>query len=193
MTQEIRQSIVRPPTPRELLRQRPLRQQVEEKLPEPISVRRPLRAWMALVLLAPLLGLLGGAALGPAPVARPSGELGPRPAEDQFGIPMLYPTKAGGEEWYLPPDPNQDPRIGGESPKIRKFSKNSDGSWKIADQIQVRHSVLTSRGYNVQDIATLSQRQLTKKGYMMYPQDWKNVEGYAFYRIQRWSSATRNG
>jgi hypothetical protein len=28
---------------------------------------------------------------------------------------------------------------------------------------------------------------------MMYPQDWKNVEGYAFYRINRWSDSTRNG
>jgi hypothetical protein len=166
---------------------------VEAKMPKPITVRRPRGVWVFIALLAPLPWLLGGAALCQAPVARPSGALGPRPAEDKFGIPMLYPTKSGGEQWYLPPNPNEDPRIGGEGPKVQKFSKNGDGSWKIADQIQVRHSVLTSRGYKVQDIATLSQRQLTKKGYMMYPQDWKNVEGYAFYRINRWSDATRNG
>jgi hypothetical protein len=112
---------------------------------------------------------------------------------DPLGIPMLYPSKAKGEAWNMPADPNHDPRVGGEGPRVPKLLKNDDGSWKIAGRTMVRHSILTSRGYNTGDIATLSQRQLTKKGYMMYPEDWKNVEGYAFYRINDWGSSTHNG
>jgi hypothetical protein len=115
------------------------------------------------------------------------------PGVDRLGIPMLYPSRAGGEEWSLPADPNNDSRIGGEGPRVSRFLRNEDGTWKIRDQTKVRHSVLTSRGYRLADIETLSQRRLTQKGYMMYPEDWKNVEGYAFYRINEWSSSSRNG
>ncbi|HXP48479.1 MAG TPA: hypothetical protein VN922_00920, partial [Bacteroidia bacterium] len=36
---------------------------------------------------------------------------------DKFGIKEIYPTKTGGEEWFMNmDDPGNDPRIGGEGP-----------------------------------------------------------------------------
>src|SRR5689334_17110831 len=46
------------------------------------------------------------------------------PGKDQFGVTELYPSKEGGENWYLVLDPNKDPRAGvGEGPKST-FTKN---------------------------------------------------------------------
>jgi hypothetical protein len=56
---------------------------------------------------------------------------------DSFGVEKLYPTAAGGNEWYVN---MEDPR---DDPNFRNlgnvhFSKNSDGSWKVsADQIRM--------------------------------------------------------
>ena len=56
---------------------------------------------------------------------------------DRFGIEKLYPTAAGGNEWYVNMD---DPR---DDPSFRnlgnvQFSKNNDGSWRVlADQIRM--------------------------------------------------------
>ena len=46
---------------------------------------------------------------------------------DKFGIKEIYPTKNGGEEWFMNMlDPNNDPR----TVNTPKMTLNADGSWK---------------------------------------------------------------
>jgi hypothetical protein len=90
---------------------------------------------------------------------------------DKFGISELYPTKSGGEEWFMNmQDPNHDSRTSPPS-----MSKNSDGSWKVTSG-QVRYGIYTSSGYHPDQITTLNQTQMEAKGYMQSPNDWKNFE-----------------
>ncbi len=115
---------------------------------------------------------------------------------DKFGIREIYPSKPGGEEWFMNmQDPNNDPRTF----KNPLMTHNADGSWKIffnndgnqqqiipiqssgnCCQDEVRYSVLTSAGYNSSKI-TINEQKLEKSGYMQSHNDWKNVEmtGYA--------------
>jgi hypothetical protein len=95
---------------------------------------------------------------------------------DKFGIRELYPTKPGGEEWFMNmQNPKSDPRN-----NLPVITKNADGSFKV-QQDQVRWGVFTSSLFHPNQIATSNQRQLATKGYMQSPNDWKNVEmtGYA--------------
>jgi hypothetical protein len=56
---------------------------------------------------------------------------------DHFGVKEVYPTKQGGNEWYVNMDnPRDDPSF--KNLDNVKFSKNSDGSWRVsADQIRM--------------------------------------------------------
>jgi hypothetical protein len=114
--------------------------------------------------------------------------------QDKFGIAMLYSTKINGEEWYMNmSNPTSDPRfdlndqykhVGKSSSSTAKFNftKNSDGSWKVASP-NVRIEAFTLAGYNESKITTYNQTELAAKGYMQSPNDWKNVEmtGYVKY------------
>jgi hypothetical protein len=89
---------------------------------------------------------------------------------DKFGIKKIYPTKSGGEQWFMDmQDPNNDPRT-----KQIPMSKNADGSWKVT-QDQVRYGVYTSSGYHP-DLVVRDYSILATRGYMQSPNDWKNVE-----------------
>jgi hypothetical protein len=89
---------------------------------------------------------------------------------DKFGIKKIYPTKPGGEEWYMNmQDPTNDPRT-----KQIPMSKNSDGSWNV-DEDQIRYTVYTSSGYHP-DLVVKDYSILATRGYMQSPNDWKNVE-----------------
>jgi ABC-type cobalt transport system substrate-binding protein len=47
---------------------------------------------------------------------------------DKFGIKEIYPTKIGGEEWFMNMvDPGHDPRVGGEGPQTTFVQQNDDG------------------------------------------------------------------
>ena len=51
---------------------------------------------------------------------------------DKFRIKEIYPTKTGGEEWFMKmDDPGNDPRIGGEGPPTTFMLQNDEGSWKV--------------------------------------------------------------
>jgi hypothetical protein len=89
---------------------------------------------------------------------------------DKFGIKKIYPTKPGGEEWYMNmDDPQNDPRTSEPS-----MSRNSDGSWRVTSG-QVRYGVFTSSGYQPDNVVT-DHSVLASRGYMQSPNDWKNVE-----------------
>lgn len=97
---------------------------------------------------------------------------------DKFGIKKIYPTKEGGEEWYLSNSPANDCRF---DPKTTLIP-NPDGSYKV-ESTQVRMSVLTSTGYAQDKIATYNQKELADKGYMQLSNDWKNVEVSGYVKL----------
>lgn len=112
---------------------------------------------------------------------------------DKFGIKELYPTKPGGEEWFMNmDDPRNDPRTGGEGPPTIFVQQNDEGSWKVISN-EVRYGVLTSSGYHPDLISTLNQRVLAAKGYIMSPNDWKNVEMTGYFKVNSFTDSTQNG
>jgi hypothetical protein len=112
---------------------------------------------------------------------------------DKFGIKEIYPTKTGGEEWFMNmDDPGNDPRIGGEGPSTIFVLQNDDGSWKV-QSTEVRYGVLTSSGYHPDLITTLNQQALAAKGYMQSPNDWKNVEMTGYFKVNAFTNTTQNG
>jgi hypothetical protein len=95
------------------------------------------------------------------------------------GVVQIYPTKLGGDEWYINMDnPAADPRF---KPKVT-ITKNTDGSWK-AKSSQVRANVFTVIGYSQVAITTYNQMELAEKGYMQSPNDWKNVEVTGYIKV----------
>lgn len=100
---------------------------------------------------------------------------------DKFGIKKIYPLKSGGEEWYIDMNnPNGDSRFNPQN----SISKNSDGSWKMKSS-QVRMGVYTSSGYSSSKIPTLDHSKIASKGYMLAPNDWKNIEMTMYTKVNK--------
>jgi hypothetical protein len=110
---------------------------------------------------------------------------------DKFGIKEVDATKNDGEDWFMKMlDPNNDPR----TVNTPEMTLNEDGSWKVAFdntnnnkpqqlvipiqytgtscQDEVRYSILTSSGYDVNKII-IDQQELETRGYMQSPNDWR--------------------
>ncbi len=112
---------------------------------------------------------------------------------DKFGIKEIYRVKPGGEEWYINMnDLNHDPRTDPQTPSIRNNNIDGDNSWKIQNT-EVRYNVFTSSGFQPQLITTLNQTELSKKGYMQSPNDWKNIEMTGYFKINSFTSSEKNG
>lgn len=112
---------------------------------------------------------------------------------DKFGIKEIYYSKPGGEEWYINMnDPNHDPRTDPQTTLIKNNNIGEDNSWKIKNT-EVRYNVFTSSGFQPQLITTLNQTELSKKGYMQSPNDWKNVEITGYFKINSFTSSDKNG
>ncbi|NMO15452.1 carbohydrate-binding protein, partial [Pyxidicoccus fallax] len=109
----------------------------------------------------------------PEPTPTPS-----QPGMDKFGVTQLYPTVAGGEEWFLADNPTSDKRFDPQKP----ITRNADGSWKMKNS-QVRMSVFTSTGYSSSRIPTYDRDVMASRGYMQEPNDWKNVEMTGFVKL----------
>jgi hypothetical protein len=114
----------------------------------------------------------------PEPEPEPTPEPEPQPGTDAFGVTMIYPTKAGGETWFLGEDANDDPRFDPQD----AVTRNADGSWKMRET-QVRMHAMTSSGYDTDAIPTYDREELAAKGYMQAPNDWKNVEMTGFVKV----------
>jgi hypothetical protein len=100
-------------------------------------------------------------------------------ALDKFGIKEIYPTKSGGEEWFVN---MQDPARDLQFDPQATITKNPDGSYKMT-KTTVRIEVYPSTGYNQDKITTLNQKELAAKGYMQSPNDWKNVEMTGYVKL----------
>jgi hypothetical protein len=96
--------------------------------------------------------------------------------KDPFGIRKIYPTKAGGEEWFMDMSDGKDPRS-----RPPSLSKNNDGSFKVTST-QVRYGVFTSDGYEPDEVE-LDHGTLAQRGYMQSPKDWKNVELTGYVKV----------
>ena len=100
---------------------------------------------------------------------------------DKFGIKKIYPLKSGGEEWYMDMNnPNGDSRFNPQN----SITKNSDGSWKMKSS-KVRMGVYTSSGYSSSKIPTLDHSKIASKGYMLAPNDWKNIEMTMYTKVNK--------
>lgn len=106
---------------------------------------------------------------------------------DRFGVKMLYPSKPGGEEWFLGNDPNRDPRFDPQN----TVTRNSDGSWKMRSS-KVRMNVFTSSGYSSSRIRSYNRDTLTRQGYMQDERDWRNVEITGYVKVNRASDRSDN-
>jgi hypothetical protein len=100
-------------------------------------------------------------------------------AVDRFGVRMLYPTKQAGEEWFID---MQNPTSDGRFDPKASIAKNPDGSWKMPSD-KVRMNVFTSTGYDQSKIPSTNHAQLTSKGYMLSPNDWKDVEITGYVKV----------
>ena len=69
----------------------------------------------------------------PPPDPEPTPTPTPTPGKDKFGVTQLYPTKAGGETWFLADNAAGDKRFDPQD----TITRNADGSWKMKNS-QVR-------------------------------------------------------
>ena len=113
----------------------------------------------------------------PAPEPTPTPNPNPNPAgTDPFGIQKIYPSKTGGEEWFMDMTDGQDSRS-----RPPSMTKNPDGSFKVTSS-QVRYGVFTTDGYDPDEIV-LDHGILAQRGYMQSPKDWKNVELTGYVKV----------
>jgi hypothetical protein len=101
---------------------------------------------------------------------------------DKFRIKKIYPTKQGGEEWYLSSSSSSGPADDCRFDPKTTLIPNADGSYKVKST-HVRISVLTSTGYHQDNITTYNQKELARKGYMQSSNDWKNIEVSGYIRL----------
>src|ERR687898_1824192 len=97
--------------------------------------------------------------------------------EDEFGIEKIYPTKSGGEEWFMDMTDGRDSRSSPPS-----MTKNSDGSFEVTSS-QVRYGTFTSSGYDGDEIETLDHGEIAENGYMQSPNDWRDVEMTGYVKV----------
>jgi hypothetical protein len=109
----------------------------------------------------------------------PAGSPPPPPTVDGFGIKMIYPTKAGGQQWAMNmASANTDPRFNPQA----TITRNADGSWKIQDT-STRLLVFTSTGYDQTRILSYDPDVLDQQGYMQAANDWRNIEMTGYVRV----------
>ena len=107
---------------------------------------------------------------------------------DKFGVKEIYPTKTSGEEWFMNMlSPTSDPRF---EPQL-SLNANPDGSYKVTST-KVRLDVFTSSGYHPETISTYDQKQLSTKGYMQSPNDWKNVEMTGYIKLNKFGDSNEH-
>jgi hypothetical protein len=112
----------------------------------------------------------------------------PPVGKDPFGVREIYPTGRTNQEWFMNMnDPNHDIQTSPPS-----MTNNPDGSYKVKST-SVRMATYTSSGYHPSQITTLNQQQLAAKGYMQSSNDWKNVEITGYFKVNSYTTSSKNG
>ena len=99
---------------------------------------------------------------------------------DIFGIQMIKPTKTGGQVWYqYNVDFNDDPQVytySATNEYIIHDILDADGTrFTISSSDAFEVYISPTTGLNPSTTIT-DQQEMTRRGYMQSPQDWKNVE-----------------
>jgi hypothetical protein len=97
----------------------------------------------------------------------------------------LYPTKTGGDEWFM--DMNNSNVNTARFETRDSITKNSDGSWKVKDT-QIRMNTYTKSGYDAEYIDTYNQKTLAQRQCMQDENDWKNVEITGYVKLNSYDS-----
>lgn len=69
----------------------------------------------------------------------------------------------------------EDPTADGRFDPKAAITRNPDGSWKMPED-KVRMNVFTSTGYDQSKIPSTNHAELASKGYMLSPNDWKDIQ-----------------
>ncbi|WPB76240.1 discoidin domain-containing protein [Archangium violaceum] len=141
-----------------------------------------MNTWASITDIAAITGGTTTPTPDPTPPTTP-----PATGTDSFGVKMIYPTKTGGETWFLKDNALSDTRFDPQD----TITRNADGSWKMKST-QVRMHALTSTGYDAKKIPTYDRDVLAGRGYMQAANDWKNVEMTGFIKVNAVSDASDN-
>ncbi|HET7643154.1 MAG TPA: metallophosphoesterase, partial [Nitrososphaeraceae archaeon] len=108
------------------------------------------------------------------------------PVLDKFGVKQIYPTKPGGEEWYMNMDNiRTDPRFEFKG-NVQDIKKNFDGSWSPGSGDKARLVVYTSDSkgkFDENKMSTYNLKELASKGQWYKENDWKNVEIGGYFKL----------
>jgi hypothetical protein len=132
---------------------------------------------------------IGIIVITPTPTPIPGGGV------DKFGIKKIYADDVVGSSWFMNmDDPLSDPRCNNpeSSSYMPKMTKNSDGSWKIKNQLEIRWAVSQDEGYDQSKLCTDFQ-VCASQGYMQSPKDWKDIEMTGYYRVNACGTGSQNG
>jgi hypothetical protein len=121
------------------------------------------------------------------------------------GVVMLYPTKDGGDEWFMGPELKNDTRFDANA----NISKNQDGSRSVNSTAQTTLNIWTRDSgdfRNKSGMDTYNHSIIEARGYWYKPSDWKNVEMTGYFKLNNytedeyttysrsiWHNTTHNG
>lgn len=120
-------------------------------------------------------------------------------------VTMIYPTKKGGDEWFMGPNLPNDTRFDTNDNLI----KNEEGSWSVNSTGQTTLNIWT-RGSgdfrHIDGMDTYNHSIIEARGYWYKPSDWKNVEMTGYFKLNEyvedeystygrsiWHNRTHNG
>lgn len=127
-------------------------------------------------------------------------------------VQRIYPTKAGGDEWFMNPqnldkDNRFDPNA--NLTKNAPIGNNGDGIWSVDSALKTRLDVWTkgSEGFRQKDeMDTYNHSVIESRGFWYKPNDWKNVEMTGYFKLNEyvddeyssysrsiWHNSTENG
>jgi hypothetical protein len=98
------------------------------------------------------------------------------------GFPKIYPTKKGGDEWFMGPNLKNDTRFDTSA----NLSRNQDGSWSVNSTGQTTLNIWTRGSDDFRDrsgMDTYNHSVIEARGYWYKASDWKNVEMTGYFKL----------
>jgi hypothetical protein len=121
------------------------------------------------------------------------------------GLAKIYPTKKGGDEWFMGPNLKNDTRFDASA----NLSRNQDGSWSVNSTGQATLNIWTRDSGDFRDrdgMVTYNHSIIEARGYWYRASDWKNVEMTGYFKLNDyaedeyttysrsiWHNSTHNG
>jgi hypothetical protein len=98
------------------------------------------------------------------------------------GVPNIYPTKEGGDQWFMGPNLKNDTRFDASA----NLSENQDGSWSVNSTGHTTLNIWTrgSGDFRHRDgMDTYNHSIIEARGYWYKASDWKNVEMTGYFKL----------